>query len=118
MYINGYVCIHVYVYVYVHTYTYTDTHVYVERWGMHRFLYKGEACICVCEYEVQIEYYVQLQTYVIYSRLQIRMAQNLQNISENFQFSTRRTRVLMEFIMSTIYHVVLIVYPMGRILVC
>jgi len=61
--------------------------------------------------------YVHLQTCVIYSRLQIRMAQNLQNISENFQFSTRRTKILMGIIISTIYYVVLIVYPMGTILV-
>ena len=44
-----------------------------------------------------------------------RVAQNLEIISKNFQFSTRRTRILMGFI---IYYVVLIVNPMGRILVC
>jgi len=32
-----------------------------------------------------------------------RMAQNLEIISENFQFSTRRTRILMGFIISTMY---------------
>jgi len=43
-----------------------------------------------------------------------RVAQNLEIISKNLHFSTRRTRILMGFI---IYHLVLIVDPMGRILV-
>jgi len=43
-----------------------------------------------------------------------RVAQHLEIISKNFQFSTRRTRILMCFI---IYYLVLIVNPMGRILV-
>ena len=43
-----------------------------------------------------------------------KVAQNLEIISKNFQFSTRRTRILMGFIM---YYLVLIVNPMGRILV-
>jgi len=43
-----------------------------------------------------------------------RMAQHLEIISKNIQFSTRRTRILMGFI---IYYLVLIVNPMGRILV-
>ena len=43
-----------------------------------------------------------------------RVAQNLEIISDNFQFSTRRTRILMGFI---IYELVLTVNPMGRILV-
>ena len=43
-----------------------------------------------------------------------RVAQHLEIISKNFHFSTRRTRILMGFI---IYYLVLIVNPMGRILV-
>ena len=43
-----------------------------------------------------------------------RVAQNLEIIFKNFQFSTRRTRILMGFI---IYYLVLIINPMGRILV-
>jgi len=43
-----------------------------------------------------------------------RVAQHLEIISKNFQFSTRRTRILMGFIT---YYLVLIVNPMGRILV-
>jgi len=43
-----------------------------------------------------------------------RVAQHLEIISKNFQFSTRRTRILMGFIS---YYLVLIVNPMGRILV-
>jgi len=43
-----------------------------------------------------------------------RVAQHLEINSKNFQFSTRRTRILMGFIM---YFLVLIVNPMGRILV-
>ena len=42
---------------------------------------------------------------------------NLEIISKNFQFSTRRTRILMWLIISTCYYMVLIVNPMGRILV-
>jgi len=40
-----------------------------------------------------------------------KMAQNLEIISKNFHFSTRRTR-------SIIYYLVLIVNPIDRILVC
>ena len=43
-----------------------------------------------------------------------RVAQHLEIILKNFQFSTRRTRILMRFI---IYYLVLLVNPMGRILV-
>ena len=43
-----------------------------------------------------------------------RVAQHLEIISENFQFSTRRTRILMEFVT---YYLVLIITPMGRILI-
>ena len=43
-----------------------------------------------------------------------RVAQHLEIISKNFQFSTRRTRILTGFV---IYYLVLIVNPMGRILV-
>jgi len=43
-----------------------------------------------------------------------RVAQHLEIISKKFRFSTRHTRILMGFI---IYYLVLIVYPMGRILV-
>ena len=43
-----------------------------------------------------------------------RVAQHLDLISKNFQFSTRRTRILMGFI---IHYLVLIVNPMGRIMV-
>jgi len=43
-----------------------------------------------------------------------RVAQHLEITSGNFQFSTRRTRILMGFI---IYYLVLIVNLMGRILV-
>ena len=47
-----------------------------------------------------------------------RVAQNLEIVPKNSQFSTRRTRILMGFIISTIHYVVLIINPMGRILVC
>jgi len=43
-----------------------------------------------------------------------RVAQHLEIISKNFQFSTRRTKILMGFIM---YCLAMIVNPMGRILV-
>jgi len=46
-----------------------------------------------------------------------RMAQNLEIISKTLQLSTRRTRILMGFIVRTIYYVALIVNPMGWILV-
>ena len=51
-----------------------------------------------------------------HSRLQIGW-QILEIASGNFQLSTRQTRILMGFLMSTIYDLVLIVNPMGRILV-
>jgi len=43
-----------------------------------------------------------------------RVAQTLEIISKNFQFSTRRTRIPIRFF---IYYLVLIINPMGRILV-
>jgi len=43
------------------------------------------------------------------------MAQHLEISFKNLQLGTRRTRILMGFIM---YYLVLIVNPMGRILVC
>jgi len=43
-----------------------------------------------------------------------RVTQNLEIISRNFQFGTRRTRILMGF---TRYYLVLIIDAMGRILV-
>ena len=43
-----------------------------------------------------------------------RVAQHIEILSKNFQFSTRRTGILMGF---TIYYLVLIVNPMGRVLV-
>jgi len=46
-----------------------------------------------------------------------RAAQSLEIVSKSFQFSTRRTKIVPEFTSSTIYYVVLIVHPMGRILV-
>jgi len=45
------------------------------------------------------------------------VAQNLEIMFRKFQFSTRRTRILMGFIIRTIHSVVLIVNPMRRILV-
>jgi len=42
------------------------------------------------------------------------VARHLEIISKNFQFSTKRTRIRMGFI---IYYLVLIVNPIGRILV-
>ena len=58
--------------------------------------------------------YIYIYIYVHIQPIADRAAQNLEIISKNFQFSTRRTRILMEFI---IYYLVLIVNPMGRILV-
>jgi len=43
-----------------------------------------------------------------------RVAQHLEILSKNFQFSTMRTRILMRFV---IYCLVIMVNPMGRILV-
>jgi len=42
------------------------------------------------------------------------VTQNLEIISKKFQFSTRSTRIIIGFIISTIYDVVLIANPMGR----
>jgi len=65
----------------------------------------------------QVYMYIHLVMTDLYRFIQPiadRVAQNLKIISKNFQFSSRRTRILMGFI---IYHLVLIVNPMGRILV-
>jgi len=58
--------------------------------------------------------YTYTYIYVYVQPIADRVAQNLEIISKNFQFSTRRTRILMRLI---IYFLVLIVNPMGRILV-
>jgi len=52
--------------------------------------------------------------YILLKPIADRMAQHLEIISKNFQFSTRRTRILMGFIID---YLVLIVNPVGRILV-
>jgi len=46
-----------------------------------------------------------------------RVSQNLELISKDFQFSTRRTRILMRCMVSTIQYMVLTINPIGRILV-
>ena len=83
-----YICIYIYIYIYIDINVYIYTYIYT-----YTFMYVN----------------VQPIAY--------RVAKKIDIMSKNFQFSTRRTRILMGFIISTIYHLVLIVNPMGRILV-
>ena len=46
-----------------------------------------------------------------------RVAQNLEIMSDNFQFSTRHTEILQGFIISTMLYMVVLVNPMDKILV-
>ena len=62
-------------------------------------------------------YIIDLLAACFTAKIADRVAQNLENITENFQFSTSRTRILIGFIISTCYYVILIVNPMGRIMV-
>jgi len=125
-------CIYVYTYVYTWIYTYVYIRI-VWNWvgetglWLHVYIY---VCIYIHVYthmyisEVsesgwtrQVYMYIHLVMTDLYRFIQPiadRVAQNLKIISKNFQFSSRRTRILMGFI---IYHLVLIVNPMGRILV-
>ena len=63
---------------------------------------------------IYIYIYVYICIYIYIQPIADRVAQHLEIISKNFQFSTRRTRILMGFI---IHYLILIVNPMGRILV-
>ena len=59
--------------------------------------------------------HMQIYIYIYVHIYADRVAQNLEIISIKFQFSTRRTRILMGSIINTIYYVELIASPMGRI---
>jgi len=61
-----------------------------------------------------LSFFLNVSTLLSIQTIADRVAQHLEMISKNFQFSTRRTRILMGFI---IIYLVLIVNPMGRILV-
>jgi len=65
---------------------------------------------------IHIYIHIHIYTYIcIYIQpIADRVAQNLEIISKNFQFGTRRNRILMGCVT---YYLVLIVNPMGRILV-
>ena len=87
-------------------------HIYEYMCGCHKLFdctYVFWMCGC---HELIGSTYMKKNTYV--QPIADRVAQHLELISKNFQFSTRRTRILMGFI---IYYLVLIVNPMGRILV-
>ena len=75
-------------------------------------------CMCVCETkkEQQREREKELSSSDMHSSSALqqdfsiniqpiadRVAQNLEIMSKNFQFSTKRTRILMEFMIGTIY---------------
>jgi len=86
-------------YIHIHVYTHTQTHTFM----------------CVTGLDVWLDF----MSHVSASQCSVqpiadRVAQHLEVISQIFQFCTRRTRILMGFI---ICYLVLIVNPMGRILV-
>ena len=60
------------------------------------------------------EHYIRTRPISHVQPIADRVAQHPEMISKNFEFSTRRTRILMGVI---IYDLVLVVNPMGRILV-
>jgi len=93
----------------------TPTNAYMPRMHtcIHAYVMKPQACIT----HECIHAYMHLYIHKYIQPIADRVAQNFEIISEKFQFSTRRTSILMGFIISTIYYVVLIVNPMGRILV-
>ena len=95
-----YKLLHTYIYTYIHMYIYIyiDIHIHI-----HRYTYMS-----TCDAVHTFAYvYIHIQP------IADRVAQHLEIISNNPQFSTRRSRMLMGFIIS---YLVLIVNPMGRIL--
>ena len=61
--------------------------------------------------------YIYICIYMYTQPIADRVAQNLQIMSKNFQFSTKHTRILMGFTINTMLLPGLIVNPMGSILV-
>jgi len=86
-----YAPLHLYMYSYMHLYVCPTSFLYI----------LIHASICM--------------PHIMYRQLQIGWHSILRLFLKNFQFSTRRTRILMGFI---IYYLILIVNPMGKILVC
>ena len=89
---------------------YTNTHVHTHT-HTHRH---------VCIYlRMWIFIHIIVYSYTLFAKIvepiADRVAHHLENISKNFRFSTKRTRILMGLIF---YYLVLIVNPMGGILVC
>jgi len=76
-------------------------------------LYTNQICVHVCTHVHECIHKMCIPCGVI-QPIADRVAQHLEIISKNFQFSTRRTRILMGFIFC---YLVIIVNPMGRILV-
>jgi len=99
-----------------YTFTYTQTHVH-----MHTHV-RAQTLSVFLSHTSSTNSLLQVpppSLIKIYTRTHIqpiadRVALNLEIISKNFQFGTRRTRILMG---CTMYYLVLIVNPIGRILV-
>jgi len=98
------------------------THAYVRM--THPYVWTSTTPLCSCRFSMTRLSYMRdtSQSCVwhdsfmcaILQPIADRVAQHLEIISKNFQFSTRRTRILMGFI---IYYLVLVINPIGRILV-
>jgi len=111
--VSLWVCARDYVYMcrFIHTYIYMcvfvrvcicrNIYVYI---CIHIYIY-------ICVYQFM---YIDIFICMYIQPIAERVAQSLQTIPKNFQFSAR---ILMGFIISTIYYVVLIANPMGRNLV-
>jgi len=102
--------IYTYIYIYIYIYTYVYVHVYIYMYTEWHIIARQQATVRA----------TRRATWAATAKGQPiadRVAQNLEIISKHFLFSTRRTRIFMGFITSTIYYVVLIINPMGRILV-
>ena len=74
MYIYTYVYIYIFVHIHINIYIYIYIHIYIYT-------------------------YIHIYTYV--QPIANRVAQNLENISQNLQLSTRHTRIFMVFIIRT-----------------
>jgi len=92
-----YMCIFMYMYVYIYTYIYKYVYTYLHIYTciyihMYTYIY---LYIYICIH-IYIYTYIHIYTYV--QPIANRVAQNLENISQNLQFSTRHTRIII------IYH--------------
>jgi len=122
MYIYDSLCMYVFTYtthcvcMYLHICVCMYVHVWltVYRWMCMHSMCMYSIYVYLNMYSCYAMYMPHMCIYMHVQTIADRVAQHLEIVSIEFQFSTRRTRILMGFI---IYYLVLIVNPMGRILV-